>query len=709
MSVEATASTELKQLRLIGEIVSHINLGKTFGEILDAVYTHVQEIMPVDRIAVGLVDRERDRLTFAAVRPDDQSQRGVGVRVPLQGTSLDGLLRRDEALILNDLGEASGSERDVYGEGMRASMTVPLTVRGDAIGALFLSSRAPGAFRSRHATFVRQVAGHLAMTIEKSRLIGLLESRNLALAESKALSERYVERLQAEVRRQTVELERSRERYRTLLAISNSMNENIDAEQMFDRIVDVLGPVLPIDRLGIVLLETGQARLFSLSPRGERPSLEADDIPLDGSYTGEVVRSGEIGYWPDLSGEDGVFEDHLVATGVRSFVVVPLRSKDETIGTMNVSSREANHFSKADLGFLEQLAEPVTLAVQNALAFREIDRLKNEALTENVSLRRELTRSPEALELRGGSPAMAAVRHAAARVGPTEATVLIRGETGTGKELVARAIHQHSPRAGNALVPVNCAALSESLIESELFGHEKGAFTGAAERRIGRFELADKGTIFLDEVGDLPPAVQVKLLRVLQEREFERVGGDTTIQVDVRVVAATNRDLEAAIRAGEFREDLFYRLNVFPMAVPALRERPDDIVELALHFLQRFSQKTGRFFRGITPATIERLRSYDWPGNVRELENVIERAVILGDGPELRIDAALLGGGSRGRRAGQLTLEELERRYITEILESTGGVVYGPAGAAKILGLKPTTLQSRMKKLGIDRAPGKKK
>jgi transcriptional regulator with GAF, ATPase, and Fis domain len=288
-------------------------------------------------------------------------------------------------------------------------------------------------------------------------------------------------------------------------------------------------------------------------------------------------------------------------------------------------------------------------------------------------------------------------------VGPTDATVLIRGETGTGKELVARALHQASRRYDRVLVTVNCAALPETLIESELFGHERGAFTGAVDRRLGRFELAMGGTIFLDEIGDLPPGTQVKLLRVLQERQFERVGGRSTLSVDVRIIAATNRNLEAAMQEGTFRADLYYRLNVFPVVVPSLRDRVEDIPELALHFLDHYAHKTGRTYQGINPATMERLLAYHWPGNVRELENVIERAVILGDGPDLRVDEGLLGGRNSRSRFQRIPLAEMERRYIREVLESTRGVIYGPRGAAAVLGLKPTTLQSRMKRLGVEK------
>ncbi len=706
-----TNSTELKQLRLISEIVSRISLGKSFGEILDAVYENLRGIVPCNRIAVALVDPGGRRITLSAIRSDGPAVLDIGVQMPFKGTNLEGLIRRDEILILNDIEEyikshpGSINTRKVYEEGMRATMTVPLIVRGTPVGVLYLSSRKRGDFVGRHATFIRQVAAHLAMTIEKSRLISMLEAQNLTLMESKALSERFVTQLKEDVKLKTHELELSKERYRTLLAISNTINQSVELAPVFNRIVEALKPVFPVDRMAIVLYEEEEhrARLLSLAPSSERPSQEADDIPMDRSLTGEVIRTHKTRYWPDLTKVDDVFENHLVDKGIRSYAIVPLMQKDRSIGTMNISNRRAHRFAPEDLAFLDQVAEPVTLAVQNALAFDEIERLKNQLLQENVTLRRELHSSQETRGIIGVSPAIQEVTAAVMRVGPTDVTVLIRGETGTGKELVARAIHEESSRKDKVLVTVNVAALSENLIESELFGHERGAFTGAHDRRLGRFELADGGSIFLDEIGDLPPSTQVKLLRVLQEREFERVGGGETLQVDVRVIAATNRNLENAIREGTFRVDLYYRLNVFPVVVPPLRERTEDIPELARFFLDKFSHKTGKVFRNITPATMERLKAYHWPGNVRELENVVERAVILGDGPDLRVGAARLGGESLGAKYQKITLEEMERRYITDVLGTTGGVIYGPMGAARILGMKPTTLQSRMKRLGIDK------
>jgi PAS domain S-box-containing protein len=358
--------------------------------------------------------------------------------------------------------------------------------------------------------------------------------------------------------------------------------------------------------------------------------------------------------------------------------------------------------------------------VDYTIVFRDVEERRggarhlDELRRQNEYLREEIRSLYNFEEIVGRSRALRRVLEQVERVARTDASVLILGETGTGKELVARAIHAASPRRDRPLVKVSCAALSPGLVESELFGHEKGAFTGAAEARVGRFELAQGGTIFLDEVGEIPLDVQVKLLRVLQEREFERIGGRTTLRVDVRVIAATHRDLERAIAEGRFRQDLFYRLNVFPVTLPPLREREDDLPLLVAYFVERHAARVGRSFAPVSDATLGQLRRYPWPGNVRELENVIERTVILSRGPELEVPPGLLelprpgaGGAGVAASAGAgrpLSLDELERRHIVETLRATGWRIDGPNGAAVRLGLHASTLRSRMKKLGIARS-----
>ncbi|GAB5535929.1 MAG: hypothetical protein Rubg2KO_21780 [Rubricoccaceae bacterium] len=343
-----------------------------------------------------------------------------------------------------------------------------------------------------------------------------------------------------------------------------------------------------------------------------------------------------------------------------------------------------------------------------AAALTEVEALRDRLQDENQYLREEVEHAHGAVGIVGQSPALSRVLDQVERVAPTDAAVLILGETGTGKELFARAVHAQSPRRDRPLVKVNCAALPESLIESELFGHEKGAFTGATARRAGRFELADGGTIFLDEIGDLPLALQAKLLRVLQEGEFERLGGTKTHTVDVRVIAATNRDLSRRVADGEFREDLYYRLNVVPLMLPPLRERQGDIRLLVEHVLAKAAPRFGRPVPEVPEAVMAAFEAYAWPGNVRELANVVERAVILSDGPALRLDAPLGASapptsGAVGPAASGTTMEAVERAHIVHVLGTTGWRVRGPGGAAEVLGLNPSTLRSRMKKLGIER------
>jgi formate hydrogenlyase transcriptional activator len=351
----------------------------------------------------------------------------------------------------------------------------------------------------------------------------------------------------------------------------------------------------------------------------------------------------------------------------------------------------------------------VAVAVANALAWEEITALKDKLASEKAYLEEEVRSERDFGDIVGENAALRGILAHVKTVAPTDATVLIRGETGTGKELIARAVHDASPRSGRTFMKLNCAAIPTGLLESELFGHEKGAFTGAIQRKIGRFELAHQGTLFLDEIGDIPLELQPKLLRVLQEQEFERLGGTRTIRVDVRVVAATNRDLTEMIAQGRFRQDLFYRLNVFPVALPPLRERPDDIPRLVRHFTQHFARRIGRRIETIPAAVMEALVQYGWPGNVRELQNVIERAVILSPGSTLQVPAADLPPDREPATdppaAAAITLSDAERAHILRVVSEANWVLGGPHGAAARLGMKRSTLHWKMKKLGISR-PG---
>jgi formate hydrogenlyase transcriptional activator len=472
--------------------------------------------------------------------------------------------------------------------------------------------------------------------------------------------------------------------------------------------------VVPYDRAAVYLHDPGRDVLrLAAVESSVAPSRFAVgfEIPVAGTHLGEVFRTQRPLIRRDLAAEDvSELETTLRAEGFRSVVVVPLVVRGRSLGTLNVGSLSPGAYGEADTDFLREVANQIALAVENMTAYEEIAALKARLEHENVYLHEALGRDHDVDEMVGRSPAFLALLDRVARVAATDATVLVTGETGTGKELIARAVHRGSARRARPLVVVNCSAISAGLVESELFGHVKGAFTGALERRIGRFELADGGTIFLDEVGELPLETQVKLLRVLQERTFEPVGSNREVRVDVRVIAATNRDLAAAVRAGSFRADLYYRLDVFPLAVPPLRERREDIPLLAAYFLGRFARRFGKRVDGFAPGAIERLLGYPWPGNVRELGNVIERAVVLAADGLLELEGGVSPPASSPApevavdRGLDAVLEDVERRQILAALEQAAGIIEGPRGAATLLRVHPNTLRSRMERLGLKRS-----
>jgi formate hydrogenlyase transcriptional activator len=396
------------------------------------------------------------------------------------------------------------------------------------------------------------------------------------------------------------------------------------------------------------------------------------------------------------------FVSQMLEHGIQSLCCIPLTTRKGELGTLNLASREERAFAPQDVGFLQQVAAQVAVALDNARAYREIAQLTEKLASEKLYLEEEIRTELNFEEIVGESTALKRVLSQARTVAPSDATVLILGDTGTGKELIARAIHRMSSRKERLLVKLNCAAIPTGLLESELFGHEKGAFTGAISQKVGRLELADKGSLFLDEVGDIPLELQPKLLRVLQDQEFERLGSTRTIKVDIRMVAATNRDLARTVAEKEFRSDLYYRLNVFPIRMPSLSERKTDIPLLVRHFVQKFSRGMNKQIEIIPSSTMSALVNWEWPGNVRELENLMERSVILSEGPVLNAPLAELRIGREGLESDG-TLESLERQYIIRVLRETGGVIAGPRGAAVRLGMKRTTLQSRILKMGISR------
>jgi formate hydrogenlyase transcriptional activator len=527
---------------------------------------------------------------------------------------------------------------------------------------------------------------------------------------AEAALQRHFEDLERLVTERTDQLRRSEEHQRVLLEINNAIIANLERESLFDAIAQAVWKVLPFDRAAIYLYDSLRDTLKLYALGGTHPLNEiipvGGEIPRQGTRVGWVFDQRKPLVGGDMSKEltwpsDQKVVTSLVEAGIRSYLLAPMITKRGATGTLSLASLKNDCYSEADAELLVEVAKQVALAVENMQAYEEIAGLKARLEQEKIYLQEEIKAEHNFGNIVGQSPAIGRVLKTVETVAPTDATVLLLGETGTGKELLARALHDLSPRKDRALVRVNCAALPAGLIESELFGHERGAFTGALVRKIGRFELADGGTIFLDEIGDLPPDLQAKLLRVLQEGEFERVGSTSTLKVDVRVIAATHRDLEKASQGGTFRPDLYYRLSVFPISIPPLRERKEDIPPLVKHFVMKYNGKLGKRIEAIAEKTMNALLDYSWPGNVRELENVIERAVIVSTGSQLELGGWLPKPSVPQTGARILMLDELEREHIIKTLELTGWRVSGERGAAKLLGMKPTTLDARMKKLGI--------
>ena len=508
--------------------------------------------------------------------------------------------------------------------------------------------------------------------------------------------------------------ERAGERLKLLLDLSNRVMANLELRELLTEISASIRQVMQCDGVAVILAEAGENRfrLYALDfPGNKAPMDEMAPMAIEGSSSmAQVFHTGRplnLRY-TDLT-EDVVAR----AEGIRSICHLPLAGRNRMLGILSLGRMEDIPFSDQDLEFLGQVANQVALAIENALAYGQIVELKDRLAQENVYLESEIRNELKFEEIIGQSAALRSVLNQIETVAPTDSTVLIYGDTGTGKELVARALHNLSARGKNAFVKLNCAAIPTGLLESELFGHERGAFTGAISQRIGRFELAHNGTVFLDEIGEIPLELQPKLLRVLQEREFERLGGTRTIRSDARLIAATNRDLSAMVDEQKFRQDLFYRLNVFPIRVPPLRERTEDIPLLVRHFVQQFSRRMNKHIDSIASETMRALVRYDWPGNIRELQNVIERAVILSPGPSLKVSLTDLKSrmepvvqrleppAGNGNGNMQSVLDETERAQILSALDQANGVVSGPEGAAARLGMKRSTLQFRMQKLGI--------
>ena len=488
-------------------------------------------------------------------------------------------------------------------------------------------------------------------------------------------------------------LKADKDRLQLLLDLTSQIASNLELRHLLRAASAIVRRIVQCDAVAVHLpeKESNSLRLFAFDSH-ERPGMgEGDDDRHDrkgGEDIYEVFRSRK----PILSHDSGG-------------CALPLISRDRVWGVLVLDRRKEQAFLRQEIDFVKQIANQVAIAIENALAYAEIKDLKEQLSKEKLYVEEEIRNEQGFEEIIGRSAAIRAVLRKIETVAATDSTVLIYGETGTGKELVARAIHERSPRHSNAFVKLNCAAIPTGLLESELFGHEKGAFTGAIMQRIGRFELANRGTAFLDEIGEISLELQPKLLRVLQEREFERLGSARTIKTDARLIAATNRNLATCVQEQTFRADLFYRLNIFPIHVPSLRERPEDIPLLVRHFVQLFARRMNRAIETVPSETMDTLVRHSWPGNIRELQNVIEHSVILSPGPVLRVPLTDLHSNSVPNQegTGRKTLEEAERDHILATLKETKWIVSGPRGAAARLGMNRSTLQFRMRKLGIVR------
>jgi formate hydrogenlyase transcriptional activator len=585
---------------------------------------------------------------------------------------------------------------------------VPLTTAHRRLGTLGICSQERSAYRTEDLCFLQLLARGVALAIDDA--LNLRQSRAVRL-----------------------ELERQNDRLKLLLDLTNRVNSNLDLSEVLRAISASVRQVMHCDAAGISIpdAESGQFRLYALDFPHSEGFIQEKSATTQGAASARAIATLKPVILNHIEAGDVGPEEYAIIAGegLKSICYIPLVNRGRVLGMFGLARREENAFSQDDVELLTVAAGQIAIAVENALTYREISGLKDKLAQEKLYLEEEIRNEMNFEQIIGTSAPLKHVLELVETVASSDSTVLLLGDTGTGKELIARAIHDHSRRQQRTFVKLNCAAIPTGLLESELFGHEKGAFTGAISQKVGRMELADQGTLFLDEVGDIPAEIQPKLLRALQEREFERLGSTHTRKVNVRLIAATNRDLEKMVAEREFRSDLFYRLNVFPIRIPPLRERREDIPLLVRYFVQKSARQMQKQIETIPAAAMKTLTNWEWPGNIRELENFIERAVILTRGKSLEVPVAELnkarvsptvnGDGPLGHditRVVQETIsaltkngvksasdeyDEKQRREIMRILQETKGRVGGADGAAARIGINRTTLLSRMKKFGI--------
>jgi formate hydrogenlyase transcriptional activator len=679
----------LRLLLAVSEVIaSRRDLDELFGDLAQL----LPRIVPFDYINLVLHDPVRNLMRLHLLAVPEESKVKPGIEFPIDESSGGFVWKTQQSLMVED---TSADDRFpattplLRENGVQSYCVVPLTTALRRLGAMGFGSLQKRAYQAHEIGFMQEVAKQVAVAVDN-----VLHDESARIAKQ--------------------QLARERDRLQLLLEVNNAVVSHLDMDAVFASVSASLQRVVQHDGCSLLLYEpeTGHYRCHVLRVDKNESFVEEGQADSAAKSPGcAAFSSGTPAVFTEadlvaLAGESKVAR-HLLAEGVKSFCSIPLESHERMLGTLNVGRFRADAFAPEDVELLNQVAQQVAIAVENGLAYREIAELKEKLNEEKLYLEGEIRTEHNFEEIVGDSAALKHVLRQVEIVAPTDSTVLIQGETGTGKELVARAIHNLSGRRGRTFVKLNCAAIPTGLLESELFGHEKGAFTGAIAQKIGRFELANGGTLFLDEVGDIPPDLQSKFLRVLQEQEFERLGSTRTIRVDIRLVAATNRDLAEMIAQNQFRSDLYYRLNVFPIMNPPLRERGDDIPALVHYFTRKFARRMNKAIDTIPTEAMTALSGYHWPGNIRELENFIERAVILSRGSSLAAPLTELrqrrGASTESNGKPLSTLEEAEREHIRQALQQANWLVGGPSGAAARLGMKRTTLQSRMAKLGIER------
>ncbi len=671
-------------LEISESIISHRQLSSLFADL----YRCLKPLISFDFIGLCLYDEERGVGRLHELATETTPVCPPPHELRLDQTPAHILIATRQPYYVPDV-NVDGRYPVFHGmlraNGVRSYCLIPLTTAQRRLGSLNFGSLTPDSYVAGDIEFMQQVARQVAVAVDNA-----LSHQAAACYEQ--------------------ELSRERDRLRLLLEVNNAVVTNLDTGELFCAISSCLKNAFGMEYASLALYDAdaNSFRLHALDFPASRGIIQENAVlPVEGSPSGYVIKTGKPKLFTPADIEELLPEaaKYLFGEGLRSFVSLPLISHQKILGTLNLGARRENLFSDDDVELLSQAAAQFAIAVDNALTYRRVEELNAQLAEEKVYLEDEIRNEHQFDEIIGSSKALKTILKQIETVAPTDSTVLIYGETGTGKELVARAIHALSSRLQGTFIKLNCAAIPTGLLESEMFGHEKGAFTGAIAQRIGRFELAHRGSVFLDEVGEIPLELQGKLLRVLQEREFERLGSSRTLRTDARVIAATNRDLDEMVRDHEFRADLFYRLNVFPISVPPLRERSEDIPVLVRYFVQQFARQMKKQFTTIPSDAMEALTRYPWPGNIRELQNFIERAAILASGPVLTVpvrelERAAVAPGN-GNHNGVSTLESAERETILRALRESGGRVSGDRGAAAKLGLKRTTLQAKMRKLGI--------